>query len=33
VEGVWQLKKMTIYDNLTDSRTTLEIDLEVDEEN
>jgi len=24
---------MTIYDNLTDSRTTLEIDLEVDEEN
>lgn len=33
VEGVWQLKKMTIYDNLSDSRTTLEIDLEVDEKN
>ena len=31
VKGVWQLKKMTIYDNLSDSRTTLEIDLEVSE--
>ena len=29
VEGVWQLKRMTIYNNLTDSRTTLEIDLEI----
>ncbi|MBR5978952.1 MAG: outer membrane lipoprotein-sorting protein, partial [Verrucomicrobia bacterium] len=29
VDGVWQLKRMTIYNNLTDSRTTLEIDLEV----
>lgn len=29
VDGVWQLKRMTIYNNQTDSRTTLEIDLEV----
>lgn len=31
VNGVWQLKRMTIYDNATDSRTTLEIDLEVED--
>lgn len=31
IEGVWQLKEMTIYDNQKDSRTTLEIDLEVND--
>lgn len=29
VDGVWQLKQMTIFDNQKDSRTTLEIDLEI----
>ena len=33
VKGTWQLKQMTIYDNQRGSRTTLEIDLSVEDPN
>lgn len=32
VNGAWQLKQMTIFDNKKNSRTTLEIDLEFQEQ-